>query len=56
MQNHTNAAVTIHQEIAEKFVGVAQKISTEDVVERDWVEKAGHVHRRIRLYFFHHVF
>ena len=41
MQNHTNAAVTIHQKIAEKFVGVTQKISTEYVVERDWVEKAG---------------
>ncbi|CAG8670241.1 9222_t:CDS:10, partial [Funneliformis mosseae] len=41
MQNHTNAAVTIHQKIAEKFVGVTQKISTEYVVERDRVEKAG---------------
>ncbi|CAI2167142.1 12208_t:CDS:10 [Funneliformis geosporum] len=29
MQNHTNAAVTIHKQIAEKFVGMAQKISTE---------------------------
>ncbi|CAG8503810.1 17093_t:CDS:10, partial [Cetraspora pellucida] len=40
MRNHTNAAVAIQQRIAEKFIGVTRKISTNNVVGKDQAEKA----------------
>lgn len=57
MQNHTNAVVTIHQQIAEKFVGSAQKILTDDVVKEVRVEKAALKQPHIpkdKVIFFHH--
>jgi hypothetical protein len=49
LQNHTNAAVTIHQQIAKKFVEAAQK---EDVVDQFGLKRPRTVHWRIRYSFF----